>query len=156
MSAGLTLGAQCTVSSLVSGVPLLLCSVYVMWFLLPTVLNKLKSHKGASYWRLPSTPPRSPPVPLTGSLQNTCEGLTCPSPSLLPQPSVMRTVGVSGLLVGSQEMPLAGFLNLSLIVGLNSALGICRAVGVTLWLGYHLRGLEATRVFRSSQQPSLG
>lgn len=65
----------------------------------------------------------------------------------------MRTVDVSGLLVGSQEMPPAGFLGLSLMVELNSTLAIGRAVVMILWLGYHPRGLEATRVFRSSQQP---
>lgn len=84
LSAGLTLGAQCTMSSLC----LVSCCLYVpcVWrgSFLPTVLNKLKSHKGASYWRLPLTPPRSTPVPPTGSPQNTCEGLTCPLSSLVP------------------------------------------------------------------------
>lgn len=50
-------------------------------------------------------------------------------------------------------MPLAGFCGLSLMV--DSTLNIGMAVVVTLWLGYPLRGLEATEVFRSSEQPSL-
>lgn len=84
LSARLTLGAQCTVYGLCP----VSCCFYVpcVWrgSFLPTVLNKLKSHKGASCWRLPLTPPRRTPVPPTGSPQKTCEGLTCPLPSLAP------------------------------------------------------------------------
>lgn len=63
----------------------------------------------------------------------------------------MRTVGVSGLLVGSQEMTVAGFLGLHLMVGLNSTLGIGRAM--VCLCGLHTI-FEACRGSQGSQEQS--